>query len=199
MAQTRKSTEIRREEVAQAALRIIGERGLTALTTATLAAEVGLTTGALFRHFRSFDAILRESVACALRSVEQSFPGADAPPLERLLEMAARRVRLLTDEPGIAWMLRSEQALLSLPPEAVAELRQLGKRSRDFLVEAIREGAGQGTIRRDIAPEILVVPVIGTIHTLAGRSGIHGRQKRARDLEVKQVLDALERMIAPAA
>ena len=85
MVQTRKPAGVRREEVARAALRIVGERGLGALTTSSLAAEVGLSTGALFRHFPSFEAILQETVACALRSVEETFPDADRPPLERLL------------------------------------------------------------------------------------------------------------------
>ena len=185
--------------MAQAALRIVGARGMGALTTASLAAEVDLSTGALFRHFPSFDAILDETVACALRSVEETFPDSGQPALERLLDLAQRRVHLLVAEPGIAWMLRSDEAALSLPPEAVARLRRLAKRSRDFLLDAIREGAAQGTIRRDIAAEHLVVPVIGTIHTLVGMSGVARRTAAAQDREVRQVLDALARLLAPPA
>ena len=58
---TRKPAAVRREEIARAVLRIIGERGLTSLTTSNLAAEVGLTTGALYRHFASREEILREA------------------------------------------------------------------------------------------------------------------------------------------
>lgn len=195
----RKPTAARREEVALAALRLIGEQGLSALTTANLAAAVGLTTGALFRHFPTLEAILAEAVACAVNSVGRTFPAGDEPPLDRLLDLAERRVRLLADEPGIAWMLRSEQALLSLPEGAVAELRALGRRSRDFLVVALRDGVRDGTIRADIEPEILVVPVLGTIHTLAGLSAMHGRRRRARDQEIEKVLDALRRLLAPVA
>ena len=195
----RKPAAARREEVAQAALRLIGAQGLSALTTATLAAEVGLTTGALFRHFPSLDAVLAAAVATATARVESTFPAPDAPPLDRLLDLAERRVRLLADEPGVAWMLRSEQALLSLPEGVVAELRALGRRSRDFLVAAIRDGARDGSIRADIEPEILVVPVLGTIHTLAGLSAVHGRRRRARDQEIEQVLGALRRLLAPVA
>lgn len=195
----RKPAAARREEVAQAALRLIGTQGLSALTTATLAAEVGLTTGALFRHFASLDAVLAAAVATAIARVEETFPDPDAPPLDRLLDLAARRVRLLADEPGVAWMLRSEQALLSLPDGAVAELRALGRRSRDFLLAALRDGARDGAIRADIEPEILVVPVLGTIHTLAGLSAMHGRRQRARDQEIESVLDALRRLLAPVA
>jgi AcrR family transcriptional regulator len=195
----RKPTAARREEVALAALHLIGTQGLSALTTANLAAEVGLTTGALFRHFPSLEAVLAETVAGAIARVESTFPAAEAPPLDRLLDLAERRVRLLAAEPGIAWMLRSEQALLSLPTGAVAELRALGRRSREFLLTALRDGVRDGTIRADIEPEILVVPVLGTIHTLAGLSAMHGRRRRARDQEIEKVLDALRRLLAPVA
>lgn len=185
--------------MARAALRIVGTRGMGSLTTASLAAEVELSTGALFRHFPSFDAILDEMVACALRSVEETFPDTGRPALERLLDLAERRVRLLVAEPGIAWMLRSDEALHSLPPGAVNRLRRLAKRSRDYLVDAIGEGAALGTIRRDIAPELLVVPVIGTIHTLVGMSGVARRTAAAQDREIGNVLDALARLLAPPA
>ncbi len=64
----------------EAALRIIGERGRGALTTANLATEIGLSSGALFRHFASLDDVLREAVRVALRTIEGTFPDASLPP-----------------------------------------------------------------------------------------------------------------------
>ncbi|MDX1585036.1 MAG: TetR/AcrR family transcriptional regulator [Thermoanaerobaculia bacterium] len=195
MARIRKSSEMRRDELSAAALRILGERGLTALTTSALAQEVGLTSGALFRHFSTLDALLDEVVARAVKRVEETFPDPSGPAMERLLELAERRVRLLAAEPGISWMLRSEQALLSLPPEAVRQLRALAGRSRSFLIEALREGADGGTIRNDVDPEVLVIPVMGTIHMLAGGSGVAKRGSRPKRAEISRVLEGLKRML----
>ena len=83
-ATTRKTGAERREEIACAALRIIGEEGLTALSTAKLAGAVSLTTGALFRHFDSLAEIYEEMVRCALQRVGETFPPGDLPPLERI-------------------------------------------------------------------------------------------------------------------
>ena len=55
--QTRKKTFERKKEIVEAVLRIIGERGLTSLSTKTISEEVGVTTGALFRHFPSLEEI----------------------------------------------------------------------------------------------------------------------------------------------
>lgn len=194
----RKPTAERRSEITRAVLRIIGERGLTSLTTATLAGEVGVTTGALFRHFASLDEILRETVRHGTRRMEETFPDASLPPLERLMGLARSRVQLLRSDPGLAWLLRSEQAYLTLPDDAVKSLRALARRSRQYLLDAIREGMSQGSIRDDIEPEVLLVPVMGTIHALAGMPGVHhlapGTDTRKQDA----VLSALERMITPA-
>ena len=106
----RKPAAVRREEIAQAVLRIIGERGLTSLTTSNLAAEVGLTSGALFRHFASQDEILRETTRHAVARIEATFPDEPLSPVDRLLALARNRVRVLGADPGLAWFLRSEQA-----------------------------------------------------------------------------------------
>ena len=192
---TRKSSAWRREEISTAVLHITGRRGLTSLTMATLAAEIGVTSGALFRHFDSRDDILREVVRRAVARIDRTFPDESLPARQRLFTLARNRIRLLGPDPGLAWLLRSEQAYLTLPQDAVDELRDVARRSRRFLLKAIREGAAEGSIRTDIPPDVLLVPIIGTIHALIGMPGasqrVTGRQHRG----TSRVLAALERMI----
>ena len=192
--QTRKPQSKRREEIVQAVLRVIGERGVTALTTATLAAEVGVTTGALFRHFPNIEAILKSAVDYALIRIEETFPDAQLPPLERLIQLGRNRVSLMGGNPGLAWLLRSEQALLVLPAESAKALRMLVKRSRRFMLAAILEGGEQGQIRADIDPEVLLVPIMGTIHALIGMPGPHKRRKLP---DTERLLSALMLIVAP--
>ncbi|MBZ0138116.1 MAG: TetR/AcrR family transcriptional regulator [Planctomycetes bacterium] len=194
---TRKPTAQRRDEIVLAVLRIIGEQGLTSLSTTTLAEEVGVTTGALFRHFPSREAILEGTVDYALTRIDETFPDETLPPLERLRELAARRVRLLGANPGLSWLLRSEQAYLTLPPECAAHLRDAVRRSKRFLLDAIREGAARGDIRDDIEPEVLLVPVMGTIHALIGMPGVHRPAARARRPDADHIFLALLKMLAP--
>lgn len=193
---TRKPAAERRAEIARTALRIIGECGLTSLTTTKLAQEVGVTSGALFRHFESLDAILEAAVREALDRIEETFPDPELPPVERLLLLARNRIRVVGGDPGISWLLRSEQAFLTLPEEAVAQLRSLVDRSKRFLLDALREGVERGTVRGDIPPEVLIVPVMGTIHALVGLPGIH-RATTRRGPSPDRVLAALEQLLAP--
>lgn len=194
----RKSSAIRREEIAVAALRIIGERGIASLTTTTLAEEVGVTSGALFRHFKSREEMLQEAAQYALAKIDSTFPDPTLAPLERLLALAENRVRIVGADPGVAWVLRSEQAYLSLPADAVARLRDLVMRSKRFVLAALRDGCADGTIRNDIEPEILFVPVMGTIHALIGMAGIHATAGRTKGSSTARVLAALAVLLAPA-
>ncbi len=191
------SGDLRRAQIAKAVLQLVGKRGLLALTASTLADEVGVTSGALFRHFRSRDEMLAAAVHYAVDKIEGTFPDATLPGRERVVSLARNRVELLAAEPGLAWLLRSEQAYLALPEGAVTALRALVERSRRFFVTAIEDGAADGTIRRDIDANALALVVMGTVHALVGMPGVHRRPARAAQLNLDQVLLALAQLIAP--
>lgn len=191
----RKSTVKRREEIARAVLRIIGERGLTTLTAATLAAEVGVTSGALYRHFASLDEIMIETVRFGVQRIEATFPDVGSPPLDRLLQLAEKRVQLLRGDRGLAWLLRSDQAYLVLPEQAAQNLRAVARRSRTFLLDALIDGADEGSIRRDIEPEILLVTVLGTIHALIGSADPHPSHPGRTPPRFDRVLSGLVRLL----
>jgi AcrR family transcriptional regulator len=193
MVRTRKPGAERREDIAKAVLKIVGERGLTALTTAAVAEEIGVTSGAIFRHVASRDEMLQETVRYAVERIEATFPDPSLPALDRLFGLARNRARLLGAEPGLAWLLLSEQASLALPAEAVERLRDLAQRSGRYLLGALREGAVEGTVRSDIEPGTLLVIVKGAIHALVPARGIHGGAANAAD----RVLAALRRLLTP--
>lgn len=197
LARVRKPAFERRLEIGEAALRIAGRAGVTALTTANLAREVGVTTGALFRHFASLDDVLREAVRQGLERLEATFPDRFLPPLDRIAALARNRVGLLSREPGLAWLVRSEQALLVLPEDALATLQEFVARSRRFLLEAIQEGVRDGGIRRDVDPEVLLVSVTGTIHALVGMPGVHRLAQASRGVTPERALEGLLRLLAP--
>jgi len=188
---TRKPTEVRRREIAAAALRVIGQQGASELTTATLALAVGLTPGALFRHFSSLDEILEAAVERAVEQVEATFPSADLSPVERLHTFVSARVELITRTPGLAWLLLSDQVYLTVPQPAIRRLRALVKRSRGFLLTAVHEGIAAGRLRQDIDPQVMLVLITGTVHSLIGTQGVHRSRAAARKPKPKHVLDTL--------
>ncbi len=196
MTRTRKTGSERREEIVRAVLEIVGEGGLSALSTAALAERVGLTTGAIFRHFASMDEVLMETVRRGVARIETVYPDPRLPPVERLVGLMRNRAELLGSEPGMAWLVRSDEARLALPPEALRYLETLVRHSRSFLLDALEEGMRDGSIRDDLDPDQLLVPLMGTLQALIGLSGVHG-EAAGGGPGVERVLEGVRRLITP--
>lgn len=190
----RKSGAERREQIALAALQILGESGLSGLSTSALAQAVDLTTGALFRHFASQGEILDEAVRRAVSQIEATFPDRALPAMDRLGRLARARIKLLSEEPGIAWLLRSGQSLSALPPDGAKHLGGLVRRSRKYIRDALKEAIESGSVRRDIPIDVLMLVFTATVHALVGSPGLQG--KRTRPTPVSQSVDGLLTMLA---
>jgi AcrR family transcriptional regulator len=179
----------RREQIAAAALRLLGRGGLEAVTAAALAREVGVTPGALFRHFATLDDVIVAAVHQAAARLDACLPPVSADPAEGLRRLALDRVALLREEPGIAWLLRSEEAPSALPPAAVSRLRAAIRSSRARIHEGIRLAVAQGDVRADVPVPVLLALFTAAVHALAGPFGLSHRSARRADPTA--VLDGL--------
>ncbi len=175
MASTpRRSHEERRAEIADAALRIIATRGIAALTVATLANELGLTGGALYRHFDSTDEILVAVASRAVELVDDTVPSSDLPPLEWLERFVESRSKTVGGHPGLARLLVSDQLAMALPPAALEHVQGAVRRTFAAIEHALRRGQEFGDVRDDVDARDLVPIVAGTVQMLAlARAGSH--------------------------
>jgi len=142
----------RREQIALAALEIIGEQGLASLSTATLAKQVGLSTGGLFRHFASIEEILQEATRIAVETLEATFPEPDLSPTERIRTLGLNRVRLLGGNPGLTWatgrksgahMATHVAAGLSQATRGCSQATQGRSRTVEGILALSRSGRGE--------------------------------------------------------
>lgn len=170
---TRKTTEVRRTEIADAALRVVATRGIAALTTRALADAVGLTSGALFKHFENRDAMFLGMAERVRDLLETTYPDPSLPPRERLHRLAAARLTLVSGSAGVLRLVLSEQFELALPDEAVHVLREAIARTHAFVARAVADGQVDGSIRADVSPEALALLFMGAMQmtALARRTG----------------------------
>src|SRR5512134_1035407 len=164
----------RKSDIADAILKIAGREGIGALTMERLARELGVTSGALFRHFPSRSSMLNEAARLAANRLEATFPPAPLPPLERLRQFLVARSRLAGEHGGIPQLVLSEQFGKALPPKGSREIREAVLRTRDFVVEALREAAARGEVRQDIPAPELALTVIGTVFARSLFAGFDG-------------------------
>jgi AcrR family transcriptional regulator len=175
----------RQTDIADAILRVAGREGIGALTMERLGREVGVTSGALFRHFPSRTAMLNEAAQRAAALLDTTFPPTDLPPLERLRQFLMARSRLAAAHPGIPQLVFSEQFGKALPPRGGRAVRAVVLRTRDFVVEALREAGARGEVRRDVPAEELALTVMGAIFARALFAALadDGRAKSQPDAE----------------
>ncbi|MBI3132668.1 MAG: TetR/AcrR family transcriptional regulator [Acidobacteria bacterium] len=180
-------------DIADAALRIIGKQGIAALTTATLAAELGVSQGAPFRHFANRDEILE---AVALRVEElilETIPDRACEPLQRIKGLFEARAKAIGRHAGIARLMFSEQFALALPRSASTRLRNLVLRTRAYLLEALQEAMARGELRSDLPAETLLPIVMGTLQNLVlSRSLGQGKES-----DVETLSNTLLTLLAP--
>ena len=171
MEQARRSSEVRQVELTDAALHIIATRGITALTTSNLAAEVGLSTGAIFKHFASLDALLEAVVTRVEAVLDASYPSQELPPRARLERFVEARSAAVGAQLGILRLVLSEQFVMALPKSGSTRLSACVQRSRDFVLGCVREGQDTGDFRADVDANALAVIAMGAIHVLALSNG----------------------------
>ena len=106
------NTEVRQEQLAQAALSLITTQGLKGLSVARVARRVGLVPSAVYRHFEGKDELL-DAVLELIRErlnanvVQASQDATDALQVLRRLVMA--HVRLIRENEGILSVVFSDE------------------------------------------------------------------------------------------
>jgi AcrR family transcriptional regulator len=162
----RQPTEERRRQIADAALKIIAERGLGRFTTQAIAAEIGVSDGMIFRHFASKEDIVLAALDRVEERLFEGFPPEDADPLVRLELFFRFRASLVGANPVIARLAFSEELPHAAGPRGAQQVESWKQRSLDFIVSCVDEAAAQGRIPRGLPVREVGVMVLGTLIAL---------------------------------
>ena len=172
----------RRAATVEAVIDLAAEHNPSDITTTAIAGHMGLTQGALFRHFPSKDAILQATMSWVserlLARVDKAAQGA-ASPAAALEAMFMAHVDFVAKHPGVPRMLfgdlqRSEN---TLPKQMVqALIRQYSERLRRLL----EDGKAQGEFDPGLDVNAAAVLFIGSIQGLVMQSMLAGKVTQIR-------------------
>ena len=168
--------EERRLVTVETVIELAGEQNPSEITTAAIAERMGLTQGALFRHFPHKDAILQavmEWVARHLLSKLEKAVDVKSSPLDALEAMFMTHVEFVAEHPGIPRMLFGElQRSGETAPKRVAQI--LMRRYEERLKDLFEQGKACGEIDEKLDNEAAAILFIGTIQGLVMQSLIAG-------------------------
>lgn len=162
--------EVRRDQIVQAALKIIGEKGVGSLRTAAIAREVGTSEANLYRHFKNKEMIYSAAVDhvrdMITRNIEMAFSGG-ASPLAKLKRFFALQIGLMERNSGIPRFMFSEE--LHRYRVMRKNILQTMYAVSNTLGSLIRDGQKAGSLRKDIDAKTTSLMLIGIVQGLTFR------------------------------
>ena len=172
------NTELRKEQIAQAALDIIGGEGVHALSVAGIAERVGIVPSAVYRHYSGKDEIIEAvidlldkrltgNVAAARREASDA--------LDQLKTMLMRHVDMLKAHSIIPHVVFSD-GIYTGHPERRERVGRLMSGYIDSIKNIIREGQKRGEVRDDVDAASAALSFMGIIMPAAVLWDISGRR-----------------------
>ncbi|MBW2461878.1 MAG: TetR/AcrR family transcriptional regulator [Deltaproteobacteria bacterium] len=146
----------RKAQITEAALELLADTPMHALRTRQIARHVGVSQPALFRHFRSRDAILeavvdllRERLSAAVVTLLEGTPA----PLDRARGLVGLLFEHATRDPGLVRLILAEGVGND---EGVyhASLAHLVSMQRSFFTTFVRRARERGEVASNVDPDV---------------------------------------------
>jgi AcrR family transcriptional regulator len=159
----RQNTDIRQEQIKQAVLDIIYTDGLKNLSTRNLANRIGMSEGAIFRHFPT----KQDIILSIINDVQKDFIGklrkianTKVEPKARLEEFVCETVNYLTKNKGITMLLFSE-ATNNNDASLKNSLHQIFNNQKELVSKIFLDGISAGTWDKGVPVESLSMLYMG--------------------------------------
>ncbi|MHC1746743.1 MAG: TetR/AcrR family transcriptional regulator [Negativicutes bacterium] len=166
---SRKSTEIRKEEILRAALIVVGQRGLDKLNINDIAAQIDLVPSAIYRHFKGKEEIIAALIefidGCLRQNLATVAPLNETAPakLKMLFELHVKLLREETAVPRVLYSLISSDRNPELQSRMLLTVGHYVQQVKKILLQ----GQKKGEISPDIDPAAAALLFLGMIQPLA--------------------------------
>jgi len=172
----------RRAATVETVVSLAAERNPSEITTTEIATRMGLTQGALFRHFANKDAIVQAVMAWVSERLLARLDAAAAratTPLGALEAMFLAHAGFVAEHPGVPRMLFGE---LQRPSESVTRrmVQTLLSHYRQRLQRLFDAAKAQGELDPLLDVEAAISLFIGTVQGLVMQSMLAGSSKTIR-------------------
>lgn len=181
-------TDERQRGIVAAVLALARERGPDAITTQAIADRIGVTQGAIFRHFADKEAIWLAVFSWVRTAMGAAFALAVAKadsPLARIEQAFFAQVAFIVANPGVPRVVFHE---LQYPGDSPvrAEVRAMITAYRKRLALLFKHAKAAGELPADLDPGLAATLFIGAVQGLVIQAALAGTEagmmKRARRL-----------------
>jgi len=184
----RLSTEARQREIVATVLALARERGPDAITTQAIADRMGVTQGAVFRHFQDKEAIWLAVFAWVRESLGAAFAAAMGKansPLAKIEQAFLAHVAFIAANPGVPRVMFHE---LQYPGDSPVrtDVRTMITGYRQRLMQLFAQAKAAGELPDELDTALASVLFIGAVQGLVIQASLAGDEaamvKRARKM-----------------
>ncbi len=166
----RETTEVRQQQITEAALQVIGEKGIRGATTVEIASAAGLSEGNLYRHFKSKEDIIGAVISKIGSDLAMILETASEcnDPMEMMEDIFKKHLYYIEEHIGIPRVIFSEEVLVlnqNLRSKVRVSIMDYFKGISAIVVQ----GQEAGAIDRELDPNAVAGMFIGTINFTAIR------------------------------
>ena len=169
MGAVKQSREVRREQIAEAALELLARQGIKRLSVGAVARRIGVVPSAVYRHFRGKEEILSAAIErMGDRLLENVLKAGtleedSVERLRRLLRLHVQTIRSGYAGPRILF----SEGIYGGGANHRQEVYRVIRRYLERVTEVIRQGQRRGDIRREIDPASAAIHFLGLIQPAA--------------------------------
>jgi AcrR family transcriptional regulator len=164
-------------ELVDSAIRIIAEQGLERLTTKNLAAAIGVTEAALYRHFKSKNDLMRmilsyfEKLSC---QVLDDIRTSELDPVESVRRFVLDRYKLFSSKPALARVMFSEEIFTS-SPAFTDHYQKIMHKHKSEMIAYILRGQAEQQIRVNMDANQIFRIVVGSMRFIVMQWNLSGQ------------------------
>jgi AcrR family transcriptional regulator len=157
--------EVRQDQIITAAMALIAEQGLKALSVAAVAKRVGIVPSALYRHFKGKDEIIKgalKKIKDLLMYNVQSVRQNSSVALERLHLLTQRHIAMIKEFQAIPRIVFSDEINDSSPFRR-SSVYAIVQAYLNEVAALVRQGQQDGQIKPELDPETVAVFYLGIV------------------------------------
>lgn len=155
----------RQNEILEAAIELIHQKGIQGLTIKNLSRKIGVTEPAIYRHFENKISILNSILDILkkdINSILSKNVNTETSTIEKLEQMYVSHFNSFVSKPSVASVVFAEE-LFRNEPSLTMKIKEVIEHNNNILISIIAEGQKKSEIRSDISPENLSTMIMGTL------------------------------------
>lgn len=163
MTRQRRKSEIRRQQILEAAIAVFAERGFHSSRVSDIAQRAGVAYGLVYHYFVNKEEILRtiflERWAVVLKVIEDAVSDEERSVYDRLLSILSFLIDIYKQNAALVDVIILE--LIHSPEFMREEVLRGFQRAIDGVAEIVRQGKHRGEIRSDADTRLVAVYFLG--------------------------------------